>query len=347
MAEEDAPPPLAAPGPVVHDALYGRSDFRNANGFLTKPERLPSPKDGIVEQYRQLLLDSLSTAQDFQYSPEDTKLPWESNPKGLLTPTEHAKKLKKLEIMMSQFDINFGVTEADKIEFDKMQNSEKVRNLLQKTGEEIKKTAGSVTLSRMFEIASELAVDQAELDNRRDFRKWLSGRGDSADFAACFWLTDEARTGNPDSREIQRQRSLFEKRKDLWHNSTVKTILDREWQTEQLLAYLSKTCPKSEDEAYLFYNYIVKKRNVNIAEDADYGWIFDNKSPEEYLMPSDFFRDEETATLDEPVFELTPTKKKKKKKQSPQSHPGKKEEKRTIPRRTRRRPVPNPQFSPD
>lgn len=174
----------------------------------------------------------------------------------------------------------------------------------------------------LVELETEYSLHIAEQEARQQFFAWVEGRGEDKEYASCVWVPkklmvlEAADRSNPNAKLLvekipsmkEFERSLIKHNPEFMRNGPqfLENIVNP-MQTDILKRQLASTVPKTLEEAWLFYWYIVREMPIE--------WIKKNHAkllpPTANDNPSDIGRqtkevDALTKELDNPKNDFEP-----------------------------------------
>jgi hypothetical protein len=231
---------------------------------------------------RQLIEKGITTARGIHFKRE-LHLPWEDEKDGKLfsTPTEALKyKINWLRKQLGFVPLNY----SEKLESSNQFLMKNLTNLTPEQRADLKNLnteqvqITEIRNSYMHSLAA-LEADYAVIIKERDFQhdlaNWIMGDAPDAEYEKCFWVDKAKLKGavtpgvgqmflglwsNANKPDIDK---ALEKQKMVSMNNGLMfgKMLDRadeELMATSFLTILSKTPPKNDEEAHLFFKYIVK-----------------------------------------------------------------------------------------
>ena len=145
-------------------------------------------------------------------------------------------------------------------------------------------------------------IDDTNADFKKNFIDWCYGFGQRDEYDECYWIPVEMRKKKLDKVELQQktfQGTIEQKTFEIWSRKNIfetsRDASDSFFQGQQqyeikkrrFLELLQGTIPKTQEEMWLFYKYIVSKKEF----DPNYFYLqFDRKDfpamqPPEYELP--------------------------------------------------------------
>lgn len=263
-----------------------------------------SPKSGdTVERKKSLIHDAIQTGKEVKMS-HDHKLPWQYDTHGKLysTQTEQLRfKIDYLEktassLQLSDFD-------GDKDEY-------------------IAKKMGLYV--NLYSLLPEYELLQAESEFKNNLHNWILGEGKLGEYNKCWWIKDEVEIAFskysikeldkylksqklPDTetyllggleeedtfKEYKKKRLELTQKLIKMHPQLTQGMIENEsdlkFKGMVFLQYLKRKIPKTDEEAYLWYKYIIRKQPLDfnyLTEPYYVGHILNN--PRNYMTQEEF-----------------------------------------------------------
>jgi hypothetical protein len=226
--------------------------------------RVNELRQDTFESKRKLVTDALNSAKGIKMNVEH-KLPWQYDTDGKLYSTDMEKLRFKVTTLRNKLlkikDQNKPDTDAKRI----------------------------ALLNTYYPLKMELELLEAESKFKKGLYCWVLGEGKFEEYDKCYWIKDiyDPRTNKRmNLREIEDQLTngyLFTRDEDKAHYKNLRFQLTQtmmranpnltqgmieqsdnlEFKAKAFIDYLKQTLPKTDEEAYLFYKYIVLSHKLD------------------------------------------------------------------------------------
>ncbi len=244
-------PPHFAEHPITdHQFVGSKPDIKEVSNY-----------DDIIQPYFNGLYE---TGKDIKLQ-RDNRLPWESDKDGKLysTPSDIATaKINYLRALLgkNKFVVPLLDLEPTNIkEYDKDKWAKSILNTTSLLQSPDPMYSPAVLQNKLLDLELEYKIIEDENAFRRGLRAWIIGDAPVNEyFPHCFWM------------KINDKKFSVDERKKLvraFPKITQGFITDMDIQPTRITAFLkklAKKAPTNEEEAYLWYKYIVKREPINL-----------------------------------------------------------------------------------
>jgi hypothetical protein len=230
----------------------------------------PVPKGSVIEHYRSLIPQAKNSAQDVKF-PIKHPLPWEFDKEGKFfsAPGEAdsylAGEIKKI----------LGLDACSKPE-----DYKSVHHL----NAAVPAPLQAALCNKLVELECNNWVSMVEKDFKMGLLDWMLGQGPVDEYARCFWITPEEKAEykeeikklrdphwlEPSGKDKKNRKEVvlqaFQKAylqaggdaQEIW-----KSPLEMQFKAKAFKDELQRTVPKTKEEFYLWYKYLVKGKDIN------------------------------------------------------------------------------------
>jgi hypothetical protein len=212
--------------------------------------------------------------------------PWQHDKTRLLFSTESDQltfKINFLRKKLGYVPLSYSIGLVTFREFKgKLEDQQRIKFEKQKKKYENPNITSEMKLSysqQLSQLEITYALESREKKFQDNFMKWMMGEGPDMEYKDCFWVEDlhehlqnrsnkwsQFLKGNwaaEQENKIKRDKSwLFEKQEGI-RNGLIEMKTTNEIQKDYFWRVLRKTVPKTDEEAYLFYKYVVKGKALD------------------------------------------------------------------------------------
>lgn len=190
--------------------------------------------------------------------PHHNTLPWQHDTKGLRYATSHEQLLFKLNWL--RFHVGLPKRTDDLVKSNGhhiFYTSEPPATHLGSYSDILR----PVLLHELVRLETEYALVEAEEQFQHDLRRWMSGDAPDKEYRPCFWCPNKSFTGK--TAEEQQQILLNERRAMVKGHATrfnrgyIEDNDIYEQRKKVFLTYLQTSIPRTPEQAFLYYKYIV------------------------------------------------------------------------------------------
>lgn len=233
-------------------------------------ERIKRQISGVVESAKNVHLEL------------DTSLPWEFDTKGRLYSTDSDKVDFKIKWLRAQL----GLAQEGDIHPSDYIDRNLIGRLTNEADNERRIALLNGASNLLIQLEAERALQQSEANFRQDLIKWMMGSGRTGEYKHCWWITKHPSVGDENStvEQLLEERSISEKDADEFIEERQKLITANPaiprgiveqtdlmpLKTKVFLDHLRRTAPKTDEEFYLWYKYIIREKPIN------YDYIFED-----------------------------------------------------------------------
>jgi hypothetical protein len=276
-------------------------DFFNTSTLAG--QRVPTKSEDTFEKMKRLVTESKDSAKGIKMNVEH-KLPWEYDIQGKLYSTEMEQKRFKLNHL------------RDKINKYKNQNKATTAYKLQ------------ALYNTFYPLKTEITLLEAEANFKRNLFCWILGEGSTAEYEKCNWVRqvyDEKTKTNWTLADIDNYLGaggigLFKSEEDINRVKKLRLQLTQtmlraypqlsqgmiekadnlQFKAKAFIDYLKRTPPKTDEEAYLFYKYIVcgHKLDFNYICDPEYTKLLLQPTQPKQPIPQPIKKEDELSADD-------------------------------------------------
>ena len=253
-------------GRDIFTKQFPKKPLHNDTIAGVKPPLVPEPSSTLNKVQAQYagLFDSAKHIS----LPVDTRLPWQLESGGMLYESKLAKlkgKINWLRYMLHLKPLGkpfeWKVYELGETTSQTIQNEYmgKTDNLITQNAPEFFRPVQEKLVS--LELKLRMIEDESLFKKR--FKKWMVGRGNAHEYLPCYWVKKDIVEKFINSDGTQYEGEFNDEARKIVRNTP--SITDHfvtstdlvTFRVKTFLEHLSKKIPKTEEEAFLFYKYIV------------------------------------------------------------------------------------------
>lgn len=258
-------------------------DHLYPHNFAGKPNG--PPDKSTVARVRRHLSGVLDTAKGIKLD-SDTSLPWEHDKNGRLYATDSEKLKFQAEWLRKKMGLE------PEGEFQDAKHQSDVVPI--QTGllrdfkyEALMNAAGA----KLIKVETKLALQQAEIQFRHEFLMWMVGDGPDKEYDKCWWVKNLNLIKDPIKKRNARKTLLSAN-----PHITLGVVESQDMmglRTKYFLDHLFGSVPKTDEEFWLWYKFIIRGRKVNFDHLFEDSWSEDfrkrvstNPGPKESPPPA-------------------------------------------------------------
>lgn len=259
----------------VNPSRIPNTDYRK-RGVGSKPlpihitDRLfagtPQPKNQLIDNVELIKRDLsgvLDTAKNIHLD-EEVTLPWEHDTDCRLYSTNSDKEQYFMNLIQSRIGIHR--SENGRLKWVDEMGADETLNIDKSSGipYEDRQLLKQAYMQKFVELDLKHSLVQAEKDFRFSLYKWIIGEGPDSEYTKCWWA-EIKENSTAFFKENQRKKMLMHMGTPSLSRGSIAKLDGLAVKVKFFLDNLYRKMPRTEEECYLWYKYIVMKdSNVNL-----------------------------------------------------------------------------------